>query len=55
MIYMLRMAVLFTTHAGGFIIFVRGKEKRNEGDQSIIGDILIRSSPNHFCGNHFLT
>ena len=26
-----------------------GKEKRSEGDQSIIGDIPIRSSPKHFC------
>ena len=35
---------------GGFIVFLRGKEKRSEGDgdQSIIGDIPIRSSPKHY-------
>ena len=35
--------------AGGFIIFLRSKEKRSEGDQSIIGDIPVRSSPKHSC------
>ena len=36
-------------------MFLRGKEKRSEGDQSIIGDIPIRSSLKHSCGDHFLT
>ena len=36
---------------GGFIMFffIRGKDKRSEGDQSIIGDIPVRSSPKHSC------
>ena len=35
----------------GFIMLLRGKEKCSEGDgdQSIIGDIPIRSSPKHYC------
>ena len=32
-----------------FYYFLRGKEKRSEGDQSIIGDIPIRSSRKHCC------
>ena len=36
-------------------MFSRGKEKRSEGDQSIIGDIPIHSNPKRSCGNHFLT
>ena len=28
-------------------MFLRGKEKRSEGDQSIIGDIPSRTSPKH--------
>ena len=36
-------------------MFLRGKEKPSEGDQTIIGDIPIRSSPKHSCGNHFRT
>ena len=32
--------------AGGFIMFIIG---RSEGDQSIIGDIPICSSPKHSC------
>ena len=42
---MLRMAVI--TIRGWFYYFLRGKEKRIEGEQSIIGDIPIRSSPKH--------
>ena len=34
---------------GAFIVFIRGKDKRSEGDQSIIGDIPIRSSLKHSC------
>ena len=32
-------------------MFLRGEEKCSEGDgdQSIIGDIPIRSSPKHYC------
>ena len=33
--------------AGGFITFLRDKEKHSESDQSMIGDIPIRSSPEH--------
>ena len=36
------------------LFFLRGKEKRSEGDQSVIGDIPIRSSPKHYC-DHFFT
>ena len=37
-------------------MFLRGKEKRSEGDLStIIGDIPIRSGPTHSCDNHFLS
>ena len=41
----------YSQFLGGFIMFSRGKEKCSEGDgdQSIIGDILIRSSPKHYC------
>ena len=37
-------------------MFLRGKEKRSEDDQSIIGDIPIRSSPQLLLadGDHYL-
>ena len=39
---------LLIEFAGGFIMFfIRGNKERSDGDQSIIGDISIRSSPKH--------
>ena len=36
--------------AGGFIMFfISGNKERSKGDQSIIGDISIRSSSKHYC------
>ena len=43
---MLRMAVLDKIRGWFYYVFIRGKDKRSEGDQSVIGDIPIRSSPN---------
>ena len=57
---MLRMALLDRIR-GWFYVFIRGKDKRSEGDLSrlsIIGDIPIRSSRkhSHFTdGDHLLT
>ena len=45
---MLKMAILIE-FVGGFIMFLRGKEKHSEGDKSIIGDIPIRLSLKHSC------
>ena len=46
---MLRMAI-FDRICGRFIMFfIRGNKERSEGDQSIIGDISIRSSRKHSC------
>ena len=50
--YMLRMALLDRINGWFYYVFVRGKDKRSEGDLSrlsIIGDIPIRSSPKHSC------
>ena len=47
--YMLRMAVLDRICGWFYFVFIRGKDKRSEGDQSIIGDIPTRSSPKHSC------
>ena len=58
---MLRMALLDRIHGWFYYVFIRGKDKRSEGDLSrlsIIGDIMIRSSPkhSHFTdGDHLLT
>ena len=46
---MLRMAVLDRIRGWFYYVFIRGKDKRSEGDQSILGDIPIRSSPKHSC------
>ena len=48
MIYncMLRMAVLDRIRWWFYYVFIRGKDKCSEGNQSIIGDISIRASPN---------
>ena len=50
--YMMIMAVLDRIR-GGFIVFIRAKDKRSEGDQTgdqtIFRDTPIRSSPEHSC------
>ena len=46
---MLRMAVLDRIRGWFYYVFIRGEDKCSEGDQSIIGDIAIRSSPKHSC------
>ena len=46
---MLRMAVLDRIRGWFYMFFIRGNEERSEGDQSVIGDISIRSSPQHSC------
>ena len=45
--YVLRMTVLERIRRWFYCVFffIRGKDKRSEGGQSIIGDIPIRSSP----------
>ena len=50
---MLRMALLDRIHGWFYYVFIRGKDKRSEGDLSrlsITGDIPIRSSRKH---SHF--
>ena len=52
---MLRMALLGKILGWFYYVFIRGKDKRSEGDlsrRSIIGDITIRSSRKH---SHLLT
>ena len=47
---MLRMALLDRIRGSFYYVFIRGKDKRSEGDLSrlsIIGDIPIRSSRKH--------
>ena len=47
---MLRMALLDRIRGWFYyVFFMRGNKKRSEGDQSIIGDIPIQSSPKHYC------
>ena len=46
---MMRMAVLDRIREWFYYVFIRGKDKRSEGDQSIIGDIPIRSNPKQSC------
>ena len=49
---MLRMALLDRIRGWFYYVFIRGKDKRSEGDRSrlsINGDIPIRSSPKHSC------
>ena len=46
---MSRMAVIDRFRGWFYYVFMRGNKKRSEGDQSIIGDIPIRSSPKHSC------
>ena len=59
--YMLRMALLDRISGWFYYVFIRGKDKRSEGDLSrlsIIEDIPIRSSRkhSHFTdGDHLLT
>ena len=43
------MAVLDRIRGWFYYVFIRGKDKHSEGDQSIIGDIPIRSNPKHSC------
>ena len=43
------MAVLDRIRRWFIMFFIRGNKERSEGDQSIIGDISIRSSPKHSC------
>ena len=55
--YMLRMAILHRIRGWFYYVFIRGKDKCSEGDQSIIGDTdsfkpktLLRTD-----GDHLLT
>ena len=58
---MLRMALLDRIRGWFYYVFIRGKDKRSEGDLSrlsIIGDNPIRSSREHSYftdGDHLLT
>ena len=58
---MLRMALLDRIRGWFYYVFIRGKDKRSEGDLSrlsIIGDIPIRSSLKRSClhdDDHLLT